>query len=871
MVLFKSFKARKASLAFTIGKINLSLGGGRGFCVFGQSVWVVVLVLVLFLGAVLPLGFMFLGGSFVSAERQFSPSARVPEGVDVDGNGLDDRLDLEIKQRALNGTMGEPVNVIVMLRGDTGKQATSAFRAHGGLVSTGLWSYAFYGFGGRIPFGRIVGFVNSRSDVMLVEREVECEATLDYAARQVGARSYVWSSLGLGGDPDSSIVVLDSGIDGSHVDFAAGYGAGDFSKKIVGWYDPATGSSAPFDDNGHGSHCSGLAGGDGFLSVDDSGFARATWSTDFGGYANGDYFAGGVMVNQTGTISASVRWSNTINGKLTGLSLYYGDKSLSTSSWVEVASVSTSSENSWYTLSYDVTSVPSGGYDMYHFVASIQRGRGSVYVMFNMSWPYLPPEDGFSAWTGIAPDSKLVGVKVLDSSGSGTSTWLINGLDWVIANRATLHITVASLSLGFGAEVSSVNVALVNLVNSGVCTVVSAGNDEAGGNYIYTPGSVDEVLTVAAMNQFDGVTSYSSEGGTSRYSGGTVKPDVTAPGGSFFAVPLFSVDTNYNDAEGVWSDTVANDAAPMQGTSMSAPVVAGAAQVLVEALGGFEGWNWTRSQALLPKMLLLMTATETYPVARESGSSPTLERGGKDVQEGYGRVNVDAAADAVLKSYLTGTTVVDSLGLPPSLGDISVLGQRLCWARNVQLASGVVYNFSLAVPSGADFDLYLYNMTSSAFGEPVILTSSTSAVVGEDESLVYTPDLSGGYFVVVKRAREDTDGGQFTLTSTPSQTAHLLLSEEPSQATYSGGQQLTFVVSVLNQLNPPLEASLTLTVTGLEDYYHYDFQPIMVAADQVKDYSFSWVVPQFAGTYMIEASLVPAQLSAYDMLWLQVN
>ena len=102
---------------------------------------------------------------------------------------------------------------------------------------------------------------------------------------------------------------------------------------------------------------------------------------------------------------------------------------------------------------------------------------------------------------------------------------------------------------------------------------------------------------------------------------------------------------------------------------------------------GLAGWNYTRSQALMPKMLLLMTATETYPNARESGTSPTLERGGKDVHEGYGRINVDAAADAVLKTYWTGTTVVDSLGLPPKLSDISVVGQHLAWARNVELSS----------------------------------------------------------------------------------------------------------------------------------------------------------------------------------------
>jgi subtilisin family serine protease len=769
-------------------------------------------------------------------------------------------------------------NVVVMLSGEPGAGDTEAFVGVGGVVTSGLWSHALYGFAGQIPFGMIGAFVSSRSDVLLVEGDAECHAYVAYAAEQVGARPYVWSTLGLRGDSNSSIAILDTGVDGSHVDFAPGYGSGDFSKKIVGWNDQVNGLTSPYDDDGHGSHCAGLAAGDGFFSVDALGYATATWGADFSSstISSGTYIVSGFMVNRTGTITVSVRWANTGSRPpaLSSMVLYYGDKTLNNQQWTVVNSVSTVNQNNWYTVSYNVASTPSGGYDMYHLALTVTKpsfSSGDLYVNFNVSFPYVPPADGFSAWTGLAPDSKLVGVKVLNSAGSGTTTQLLNGLNWLVANRVAYHVTVASLSLGFASEQSAVDVAVLNLVNSGVCTVVAAGNSGSGANYIYTPGSVDEVLTVAAMNQFDGVASYSSQGGTSRYTGLTVKPDVTAPGGSFYAVPLFSADSNYNDAEGKWSDVLANDSAPMQGTSMATPVVAGAAQTLVEALGGFAGWNYTRGQALTPKMLLLMTATETYPNARESGASPTLERGGKDVQEGYGRINVDAAADAVLKTYLAGTTVVDSFGSPPSLSDISVVGQRLAWARNVELFSGVSYNFSLSVPAGADYDLYLYNMTGNAYGEPVILTKSTTTSAGANESIAYAPALSGEYFVVVKRAREDTGGGQFTLTSTSGQTAHILLSVEPDQPSLVRGQSLTLKVTMLNELNPAFESSLALTVTGPGGYYHYDFQPVAVGADEVKDYSFSWVVPDVVGTYMVEVELVPPQLSAYDAVWLPVS
>jgi serine protease len=100
---------------------------------------------------------------------------------------------------------------------------------------------------------------------------------------------------------------------------------------------------------------------------------------------------------------------------------------------------------------------------------------------------------------------------------------------------------------------------------------------------------------------------------------------------------------------------------------------------------------------------------------------------------------------------------------------------------------------------------------------------------------------------------------------------YLLLTVEPSEVTYFEEQELAFRVIVFNQGNPTLDSTLSLTVTGPRDYYLYDFQNIEVAADNVGEYSFTWVVPDVAGAYIVEASLIPPQLTAYDTVWLEVS
>jgi hypothetical protein len=118
-----------------------------------------------------------------------------------------------------------------------------------------------------------------------------------------------------------------------------------------------------------------------------------------------------------------------------------------------------------------------------------------------------------------------------------------------------------------------------------------------------------------------------------------------------------------------------------------------------------------------------------------------------------------------LKTYQIGTSVSGTLGMPPTLSNISVLGQRLAWARNAQLVSGFKYGFTLSVPAGADYDLYLYNSTGTMYGEPAIVASSTTAVTGGTETFNVTAPYTGTYYVVVKRATETSGSGSFTLTS----------------------------------------------------------------------------------------------------------
>ncbi|HYW12186.1 MAG TPA: S8 family peptidase [Longimicrobium sp.] len=104
-----------------------------------------------------------------------------------------------------------------------------------------------------------------------------------------------------------------------------------------------------------------------------------------------------------------------------------------------------------------------------------------------------------SSTVGVAKQVKLRGVRVLNCTGSGTTSGIIAGVDWVRINRT--NPAVANLSLGGGAS-AALNTAVNNLANSGVAVAVAAGSGGTNACNV-SPGGATAALTVTASTIAD--------------------------------------------------------------------------------------------------------------------------------------------------------------------------------------------------------------------------------------------------------------------------------------------------------------------------------------------------------------------------------
>jgi serine protease AprX len=199
---------------------------------------------------------------------------------------------------------------------------------------------------------------------------------------------------------------------------------------------------------------------------------------------------------------------------------------------------------------------------------------------------------------GSAPSVRLIDVRVLGSTGSGRTSDVIAGIDWVIAHQLAYNIKVINLSLGHPVTEPSATdplcLAVDRAVASGITVAVSAGNygltstgaPVLGG--ITSPGNAPAALTVGATDTHgtvdpsdDTVAPYSSRG-PARYEI-VVKPDVVAPG-----TRVVSLEAQNSYIGGTYpqyhiAGTAKNAYLRLSGTSMSTAVVSGGIALLLNA------------------------------------------------------------------------------------------------------------------------------------------------------------------------------------------------------------------------------------------------------------------------------------------------
>lgn len=172
------------------------------------------------------------------------------------------------------------------------------------------------------------------------------------------------------------------------------------------------------------------------------------------------------------------------------------------------------------------------------------------------------------AYRGIAPDAKLVALRIDDSDNPVPDARLEEALDWVIDNRRRLGITIVNISFGYGrftdAEVSPIfGDELKALNNAGVFVVASSGNngvsEPAGIQY---PAADPTVYAVGAVDEFNTIAEFTAR---------SEQLDLLAPG-------IEIATTALNDG-----DATTDDFRFAEGTSYAAPFVAGAAALMRHA------------------------------------------------------------------------------------------------------------------------------------------------------------------------------------------------------------------------------------------------------------------------------------------------
>jgi len=335
---------------------------------------------------------------------------------------------------------------------------------------------------------------------------------------------------------------------------------------------------------------------------------------------------------------------------------------------------------------------------------------------------------------GVAPGVQIVPVRVLDCLGFGDTASIISGIEYVINNAKSKGMpAVANLSLG-GPTDAAFDFAIERLVDSGVTTVVAAGNESSNACYV-SPARVSKAITVGATTSIDNQSSYSNYGSCL---------DIYAPGSSIFS--SFPIG-NFTIGRQSPSVVKRSGYGVISGTSMASPHVAGAVALLLSA-------NKTATPATIATMLvgsatsgaitgittgspnkflyvdplsvpspttttpattttLPTTTTSLFPTTTISSGNPSLS---VRLESIYPNSITLKGTQASQNPVTWMVRVVDPIG--GRLVSTAAVGSRLCPA-NVTYPDGVGCTGAMSIPFGNRFDRtyrFTYWISPSAVG-----------------------------------------------------------------------------------------------------------------------------------------------------------
>ncbi len=189
---------------------------------------------------------------------------------------------------------------------------------------------------------------------------------------------------------------------------------------------------------------------------------------------------------------------------------------------------------------------------------------------------------------GVAKQVSLVAVRVLNCQGSGSTSGVIAGIDWVTRDHDLGEDAVANMSLG-GSASAAMDQAVANSIADGVTYAIAAGNGNIFGMAVNacttSPARVTTALTVSATNANDGKASFANYGS---------------------CVDLFAPGVSITSAWGT-GDAATNT---VSGTSMATPHVAGVAATYLE----------TNPAATPAEVSATITSSATQGVVASAGS-----------------------------------------------------------------------------------------------------------------------------------------------------------------------------------------------------------------------------------------------------------